>query len=426
MGCEFPAQSDKVWEKYKKTCLKKYGTEYARNSLEVKLKIKEKCLKKYGVEHHWKNKEILEKRNKTNLERYNCLYPINSDEIKTKILKKHKGEFYNHFKETLLLKKIKLLSALSEYINNDIFEFECLKCGKKFKSSGTNSKLVICPECKLIFNSKSQIEIYNWLEQANIKVIKNDRTQINPLELDIYLPDYNIAIEFDGIYWHSELFKDKNYHLNKTNLCKEKNIQLIHIFENEWDNKQNVVKSIILAKLGIFNQRIMARKCQMRELSNIEYKEFVETNHIQGFIPAKYKIGLFYNGELVQICSFGKSRFKKDEIELLRHCSKLNTQVVGGLSRLLSYYKFDNLITYVDLRYGNGNGYKNWELIEQTKPNYWYVKNNILESRMKYQKYKLNKLLENFDSSLSEVENMYNNGFTRIWDCGNLKLRYIK
>ena len=169
----------------------------------------------------------------------------------------------------------------------------------------------------------------------------------------------------------------------------------------------------------------MARKCQIRKLTNDEYREFVDINHIQGYVPAKYRAGLFYNGELVQICSFGTSRFKKNEIELIRHCSKLNTQIIGGLSKLLSFYKFNNLVTYVDLRYGNGNGYKDWELIEQTKPNYWYMKNGILESRMKYQKHKLKNLLENFDPNKSEWENMVNNGYFRIWDCGNLKLKKI-
>ena len=276
--------------------------------------------------------------------------------------------------------------------------------------------------------SNKERETYDWLNELNINVVESDRTQIAPLELDIYLPDYNLAIEFDGLYWHSEnLGTPKNYHLNKTNLCNEKGIQLIHVFENEWDNKKNIVKSIILAKLGKFERRIMARKCLIKELSDSEYREFVEANHIQGYVPAKYRVGLFYNDELVQICSFGKSRFKKDEIELIRHCSKLNTQVIGGFSKLLSYYNFDNLITYVDLRYGNGNGYKNWELIEQTKPNYWYWirGSEILESRMRYQKHKLKDALENFDSNLSEWENMINNGYFRIWDCGNLKLKKI-
>ena len=298
--------------------------------------------------------------------------------------------------------------------------------GKLLNLVGTNPCKIWCGCRKYISNKEK--EIVNWLKQTNIKVIENDKSQITPLELDIYLPDYNIAIEFDGLYWHSELFKDRNYHLNKTNLCKEKGIQLIHIFENEWDNKQEIVKSIILAKLGIFNQRIMARECEMMELTNEEYNNFVELNHIQGYVPAKYRVGLFYNNELVQICSFGKSRFKKDEIELLRHCSKLNTQIIGGFSKLLNYfikkYKTKNLVSYVDRRYFDGNGYKNWKLIEQTKSNYWYIKNGILESRMKYQKHKLNRLLKNFDSNLSEWENMVNNGFFRIWDCGNLKFKY--
>ena len=249
------------------------------------------------------------------------------------------------------------------------------------------------------------------------------------MELDLYLPDYKLAIELNCLYWHSELFKDKNYHLNKTELCLEKDIQLIHIFENEWLNKPEIVKSIILSKLGIYNRKIYARNCLIKEISNKIYKQFVELNHIQGYAISRYRYGLYYNDELVQICSFGKSRFKKNEIELIRSCSLLNTQIIGGFDKLVKYFVSKHepeiLISYVDRRYFNGHGYKNWTLIEKTNPNYWYTKNGILENRIKYQKYKQINILEKYNKNLTEIENMYNNNFTRIWDCGNLKYKYI-
>ena len=348
-----------------------------------------------------------------------------------------KGE-KKEFCKTCAFYNGKLMSEIKSenYIFLDTFKNEDNQLGFNFICpNGHKNKILFykwargyrCEKCfnEINVRSNSEKDILNWLKSYNINIVENSRSIISPLELDFYLPDYKLAIEFNGLYFHSEKGgKNKNYHLNKTNLCKEKGIQLIHVFENEWINKQDIVKSIILAKLRIFERRIFARKCQIRELTNKEYRDFVELNHIQGFVSAKHKIGLFYQDELVQICSFGKSRFKKDEIELIRHCSKLNTQIIGGLSKLLSYYNFSNLVTYVDLRYGNGSGYKNWELIEQTKPNYWYWKSGyILESRIKYQKHKLKNLLEKFDPNLSEHENMLNNGFTRIWDCGNLKLK---
>jgi len=225
------------------------------------------------------------------------------------------------------------------------------------------------------------------------------------------------------------LFINKDYHLNKTELCLEKDIKLIHVFENEWDNKSEIIKSILLSKLGRYDRKIYARQCKIKEISNDEYEQFVDLNHIQGYTPAKYRYGLYYNDELVQICSFGQNRFKKGEIELIRSCSLLNTQIIGGFDRLIKYFvsehKPENLISYVDRRYFDGHGYKNWTLIEKTNPNYWYISSNyILESRIKYQKHKLFRLLDKYDENLSEYENMVMNGYTRIWDCGNLKYRW--
>ena len=447
-GVSSPLKSNEIKEKIKKTNLKRYGSisplgnKKIRKEIELKLiekygvnnvakleetkeKYKQTSLERYGVDNPNKNEKIKEKIKYTNIKKYNVSTPLKSKKLRDKGYQKFRAKNYEILKENLLkFKNLNLLMTKDEFVKlqNGKIKIFCNKCKKEFETQFTHFDSI---SCNCYTNSYQENDVINWLKKLNLNIIENDRIQIAPLELDIYLPDYKLAIEFDGIYWHSDLFKDKNYHLNKTKLCKEKGIQLIHIFENEWINKQDIVKSIILAKLGKFERRIFARKCKIKEISNNEYKEFVELNHIQGYVPAKYRIGLFYQDELVQICSFGKSRFKKNEIELIRHCSKLNTQIIGGLSKLLSYYDFDNLITYVDLRYSNGNGYKNWELIKQTEPNYWYWKNGILESRMKYQKYKLKKLLKDFDPNLSEYENMLKNKFIRIWDCGNLKLRMM-
>lgn len=165
----------------------------------------------------------------------------------------------------------------------------------------------------------------------------------------------------------------------------------------------------------------------MRFLFYSKFSGFSTINHIQGPAKASAKLGLFHNNELVSIMSFGKSRFKKDELELIRYCTKLNTQVIGGFSKLVKYFG-KSFITYCDLIYSNGAGYlKNgFNLIDTTKPNYWYFKNNSidLQPRQKYQKHRLSAILKSFDPKLTEHENMRNNGYLRIFDCGNLKLEY--
>jgi ribosomal protein L33 len=253
---------------------------------------------------------------------------------------------------------------------------------------------------------------------------------IPPLQLDVVIPSKNLAIEYNGVYWHSNLpaGTPKDYHLNKTKLCQEKGIQLIHIFENEWLYKRDIVKSIIKSKLGVYKKVVYARKCEVKELSNQEYREFVNLNHIQGYAPSKIRLGLFYNNELVSCIGVGNSRFNRSEMELIRFCNKLNISVVGGLSKLIKHSGIDNLISYVDLRYFDGSGYQKagFKLVSQSKSGYFYIskKDGSILTRLQCQKHKLSKLLgDKFDSSLTEEENMILAGYYKIYDCGMLKFK---
>ena len=162
-------------------------------------------------------------------------------------------------------------------------------------------------------------------------------------------------------------------------------------------------------------------------MNSIIAKSFLFNNHLQGEINGRKYIGLFYDKELVSLLIMGKSRFnKKYEWEILRFCNKLNTTVLGGLSKLLKYferkYNPKSIITYVDARYGIGTGYEKcgFKSLGMSSPSYYYIKDYIqLESRFKYQKHKLSKILKKFDPTLTEWENMQLNGYDRIWDCGN-------
>ncbi len=258
------------------------------------------------------------------------------------------------------------------------------------------------------------------------EIIENSKKIINPLELDIFIPDRDLAIEFNGNYWHSEAGgKNKNYHIDKTNLCREKGIQLIHIFEHQWDDKSEIFKSVISNKLGL-STKIYARKCKVVELDNCS--EFLNTNHLQGNCGSSVKLGLTYNGELVSVMTFGKPRFNKSyEFELLRFCNKLNTSVVGGASKLLNYfekkYSPKSIISYANLQWSDGNVYKNLGFTELSisEPNYWWTKSESVLTRYQCQKHKLKDLLKDkFNPELSEKENMEKAGYSRLFDCGNM------
>jgi transposase-like protein len=261
------------------------------------------------------------------------------------------------------------------------------------------------------------------------EILTSNRSVLNGRELDIYLPKHNLAIEYNGLYSHSykpweereSLIKGPNYHLSKTVDCEKLGIQLIHIFSDEWNYRQAIVKSILKSKLGI-NERIYARKCSIVEVDIDSKNKFLNDNHIQGEDKSSIKLGLEYERVLVCLMTFNKSRFnKKYEWELVRFCNTSGINVVGGFSRLLSYFRTNfggSIISYADRRYSDGGVYfKNgFELIRVNKPGYYYVDKNYLirHNRMKFQK----KLIGAYDCT--EYEKAREMGFNKIFDCGSL------
>lgn len=276
--------------------------------------------------------------------------------------------------------------------------------------------------------SLGEKEIADFIKSLNVDIIENDRQVLNGKELDIYIPSKNVAIEFDGLRWHSTQFiSDKNYHLNKTKICEEKGIRLIHIFEDEWISQRPIVESMIKSSLGIYEQRIFARKCDVKEIDNVTFRDFCNKNHIQGSCQSSVRLGLFYNNELVQVVGFAKSRFYKDcEWELIRMCTKLNTQVIGGFSKLMKFFNQD-CVSYIDRRLFNGNGYKasNFEIIGMNPPSFYYTKGISKFYRMNFTKKNIAKKFPNeYDESLTEEQNMNKLGYFKIYDCGTVKVMY--
>ncbi len=278
-------------------------------------------------------------------------------------------------------------------------------------------------------------EILEFANSSNNNCISNSRNIISPHELNIYMPDKKLAIEFNCLYWHShdkkETPEEKRKHLMKTEMCEDKDIQLLHIFENEWldARKQDIWKSIINAKIGN-NVRIFGRKCEVKQIIDISLiRQFLNSNHLQGFAGSSVKLGLFYEDELISLMTFGKARYsKKYQYEMIRFCNKKGVNIVGGASKLFKHfvrnYDPESVVSYADRRHSNGKLYTmlDFEHSHNSASNYFYFKlpSMILYPRVKFQKHKLVKQLEIFDVSLSEVENMFNNNYRRIWDCGNM------
>lgn len=320
--------------------------------------------------------------------------------------------------------------------SNEKVKIKCNECGRYFEIEANSflSGIHGCPyhNCN---SSLKEKELAEFLSENGVDVIANDRKVLNGKELDLFIPEFNLAIEFDGIFWHNELYKDKNYHLNKTNECANKGVRLIHIFEDEWVNKKEIWKSILLNITHKTQNRIYARKCEIKEVSPHDSFVFLNENHIQGSCGSKYRYGLYYNNELVSLMTFGKSRHfiggNKHQYELLRFCNKINLEVVGAASRLFKHFIIDNeptsIVSYADRRWSIGNLYNvlGFKLYNISKPNYFYVIDNNRMNRFNFRK---SVLVEKYNCphEMSEREFCKSKKWWRIYDCGCLCFEWKK
>lgn len=327
-------------------------------------------------------------------------------------------------------------------ISHDAFIVKCDN-NHEFQLSLKNGKISknlskCCPQCFPKNISNAEYEIKEWLETHNIEVVQQyiiAKNGTGRKTIDLYLPQFKIGIEFDGLIWHSfgkskhtkfdnAYVENKNNHLSKTQLCNDVNIQLFHIFENEWETNCELWKSVILSKCGL-SYRIYARKCLICNISDAEYQEFIEINHMQGYAKASIRLALTFDNDIVAVASFSKNRFSdKADWELIRFASKLGTTVIGGFSKLLTHFKRNHtgsVISYANRRWSVGNVYEKngFELLNESSPNYWWLDDKLqFHSRQKFQRHKLNDT-----SNKTESEIMFDRGYRRIWDCGNLVYR---
>jgi len=436
-------------------CLEKYGVSNPSQLKEVKLKREQTNIEKFGTKHAAQNKTIQEKVKQNWLEKFGTDNPSKLKEVKDIIsekVKKSKLYVTEQTKENLRktffgkintierLGNFKALFSEEDYKGVEhIYSFECLKCYHLCESHLNNGKTPRCYYCNPLIQTKGQslieCELVKWLKTKCKNVLEQDRKIINPLELDIVLPDHKLGIELNGLYWHSEISgkKSRFYHHYKMKKAQEAGYQLLQIMEDEWVFKQNIVKSRLKHAVGKIKYKIYARKCKVRQIPASLKSKFLQKYHIQGNDNSTIYLGLFYKNHLVSVMTFSPLRkalgFKSidNNWELVRFCSVFQFSVVGGASKLLKYFETHfnpaKLLSYADRRWSEGNLYKQigFKLIGETVPNYWYVKNGQRKHRFGFQKNKLSTLLNIFNETLSEWENMQLNGYDRVWDCGSLK-----
>jgi hypothetical protein len=396
-------------KKRKLTNKKKYGVSSYTETDEFKRKSKSSTIEKWGVEHFrqsekWKNN-------------------LKDEEVKIR-----KNTMFNQF-----------LDENNDIIGHNDFDFigVCEVHGeyhipKYIYHNRKINKNVFCVGCNPISKNISGKEIYvrNFIEKIyDGEVISNYK--VDGREIDIYLPKLNIGVEFNGLRWHSEQFNNSHNMLDKTLFMGERGIRIFHIFEDDFDYKWEIIKSMISNLLGKTEQVIYGRKTTIKKIENKNIvKKFLNENHLQGYYSSRYNYGLYYHDELISVMTFSKLRKvlghkeNKDKYELLRFCNKLNTTVIGGASKLLKFMikdmKPSYILSYSDKMWATGGLYENigFEFKHSSKPNYWYVYRGVRYSRLKYQKHKLINM--GFDKKKTEKKimeedmNMY-----RIYNCGN-------
>lgn len=311
--------------------------------------------------------------------------------------------------------------------------FTCSEHGTHEVSRGQN--LLNGPTCcrsRVSRPHNDLIEVLHGLD-PNVKIVTNARRVIHPLELDVFLPEYNLAFEVNGIYWHRDR---PDYHKNKTSACATAGLRLVHLWDYEITQQRGQVSSLCASLLGK-NRRVFARTLQVQQVSDTVAAKFYSLFHMQGtraLTKSAVSFALVDGRSILQMLSVDRPLFdKRADLELVRTSTRAGVTVVGGFSRLLSRvrraFPGKTLVTYADLRLFTGASYDKagFTLSHISKPNYWYAHASCpsepVYSRYAAQKHKLKGLLEGFDPELSEYENMTEHGFVRIFDCGNAVYR---
>jgi len=450
-GTKTPGESDIVKNKTIETNIERYGGRSPMCDKNIMIKSKETLMKNWGVDNPNKSQVLVDRRiesfkksnykesfKKTSIEKYGVEHPWMNKEVHQKSVKsgiKIKNiALKDKVLSRLFNKKDNLLSI--DY-NNRVIRILCER-GHEYEINRellywrNKYETIFCTICNPINKGVSglEIDLYNFIkDNYDGDIIRNDRKVLCGKEIDILLPEINLAFEFNGLWWHSDNNKPEYYHINKINKAKESGINLVYIWEDDWKYKNNIIKSIILNRIGNIKNRLYARNCIIKDVSTKDSVHFLEENHIQGNVGSKVKLGLYHNNELISIMTFGSLRLSmghkniQNNWELIRFCSKLNTIVVGGANKLFKFfidnYEPQRIISYSEISKFDGSLYSKLGFISDSisKPNYFWVLENVRYHRYNYRKDILVK--RGYDKDKTEYEIMTQDiGAYKVFDCG--------
>jgi hypothetical protein len=307
------------------------------------------------------------------------------------------------------------------------FNFLCSNCNKtQEKSLMMFLNAPFCFSCKPK-ESKGQIELYDFVKSLCDDAILSDRKKIEPKELDVYVPSRDVAIEYNGLYWHSvKRSSNVNAHQSKHDLCDAAGISLLSVYEDEWRDKRDIIKSMISHRLRL-NKKIFARKLKTVKVTQKAAKEFFDQNHLEGYTNSFVTFGLVdESNKLYAAIALRKPFHKKhhDTLEISRSCTLIGFSITGWLGKLTKHIKsyvkqqypdIKKLMTYVDFRVGSGEGYKSagWSFIKNDKKalRFWWTD---FQNRFNRFKFRANKQLGLSESAVAQAA-----GVVKIYGCSN-------
>lgn len=462
-----------VYEKSKQTNLVKYGKENPGQVPEFIAKRDSKCKELYGDSKVLRLKKFQLKSKSTVKLHYGVDHPMHSDDVKAKLRATMKGKYGvdNYFKSFEHIQSSITDSSKAE--NWIAFKSNPIEYIKTNFSNKPNIR-DLCDNLGVTdtriydilvehngqsyikhFSSIMESDVKNFLDSLELgcEIIQHDRKLISPYEVDLYIPKYKLAIECNPAITHNSSVGDQfggdpkpvQYHKLKSRMCKDNGVLLFHIFGWEWKSRRPIVESMIRNLLNM-SDKIYARQCYIKESTYEETRNFLESNHRQGFASYKYSIGLYSksNNQLVSLMTFGKLRNaqgRKDDdnnsIELLRFCNLLNTTVVGGSSKLFKYFvnnynsEFDKIVSFSDIAHTSGKLYSilGFHKVNESDPGYVWVcrSNENMYSRIQCQKRNLRKL---FNDDTIDIENkterqiMLEHGYVQVFDSGVIRWEY--
>lgn len=425
---------------------------------EVRDRIRSTTIERYGVDNVTQSKEVRDKIRATNELRYGSGEYFGSDDWRDKTIKTNQErygvDFFTQSADFSIKRKETMVGKYGrEHTNQSHISMDMIRnlqdpvwCEQVYKECGeyasTMAELVgidrttatrILSKHGIVLNQEHNVsagenELLTWVREVYDGEIQTNVPILDGKHIDIFIPEISIGIEYNGCYFHSEAKKPKDYHFDKTEIAKRKGINLLHIWSHIWERKKDIVKSMIMSKLGISDRnRVYARNTVVVEVSGTDAKDFHEKYHIQGHGRGGIHLGIFSDGVIIGCLTLLERGANSGDFEIIRYSTSVD--IIGGFSKALKAFQnvcdWNRISTFADRDISDGDLYRKtgFEEIHITRPimSYFDPNSGNVYHRSRFMKSRLDGDVVIYDDSLTEREMMGVSGYLRLYNSGLIK-----